>query len=114
MARLKRILAPGGAVVIHLGAPFFEGEQVRSLLRSLRSTFQIVSPYGLHIPLYGAYWGMAVASDDLDPLSLSPAELAERLQRRGIGDLQYYNPQVHDALFALPNFYRALSGDEER
>lgn len=112
MARLKRILAPGGAVVLHLGAPFFEGEQVRSLIRSLRRTFRIVSPYGLHIPLYGAYWGMAVASDDLDPLSLSPYELAERLERRAITDLRYYNPQVHDGLFALPNFYRALFRDE--
>ena len=112
MARLKRILAPGGAVVLHLGAPFFEPEQVRSLLRSLRRTFQIVSPYGLHIPLYGAYWGMAVASDDLDPLSLSPFELADRLQRRAISDLRYYNPQVHEGLFALPNFYRELAGAE--
>ncbi|TFZ05698.1 polyamine aminopropyltransferase [Ramlibacter henchirensis] len=112
MGRLKHILAPGGAVVLHLGAPFFEGEQVRSLLRSLRRTFRIVSPYGLHIPLYGAYWGMAVASDDLDTLSLSPFELAERLRRRAITDLRYYNPQVHDGLFALPNFYRALFADE--
>jgi spermidine synthase len=112
MARLKRIVAPGGAVVLHLGAPFFEGEQVRSLICSLRRTFRIVSPYGLHIPLYGAYWGMAVVSDELDPLSLNPFELAARLQRRAITDLRYYNAQVHEALFALPNFYRSLFGDE--
>ncbi len=109
MSRLKRILAPGGAVVIHLGAPFFEGEQVRALVRSLRDTFRIVSPYGLHIPLYGAYWGMAVASDDLDPSSLSALELADRLRRRAITDLRYYNPSVHAGLFALPNFYRELT-----
>ena len=109
MARLRRILAPGGAVVIHLGAPFFEGEQVRALVRSLRRTFRIVSPYGLHIPLYGAYWGMAVASDELRPPSLSPPELADRLQRRAITDLRYYNPSVHAGLFALPNFYRELT-----
>ena len=109
MARLKRILAPGGAVVIHLGAPFFEAEQVRALIGSLQDTFRIVSPYGLHIPLYGAYWGMAVASDDLDPVSLSALELADRLQRRAITDLRYYNPPVHAGLFALPNFYRELT-----
>ena len=109
MAPLKRVLAPGGAVVLHLGAPFFEGEQVRSLVRSLQRTFGIVSPYGLHIPLYGAYWGMAVASDELDPLSLPPSELEERLRRRAITDLRYYNPSVHAGLFALPNFYRELT-----
>jgi spermidine synthase len=113
MARLKRILRPGGAVVLHLGAPFFEPEQVRSLVRSLRRTFRIVSPYGLHIPLYGAYWGMAIASDDLDPLALSRFQLADRLERRAIADLRYYNAQVHEALFALPNFYRALAVDEQ-
>lgn len=112
MARLKRILAPGSAVVFHLGAPFFQGEQVRELLGSLRRTFELVSPYGLHIPLYGAYWGLAVAADRLDPLSLSRFELAERLRRRGIGGLRYYNAQVHDALFALPNFYRELFAAE--
>lgn len=95
--------------MLHLGAPFFEGGQVRALVRSLRETFKIVSPYGLHIPLYGAYWGMAVASDDLEPLSPSPLELADRLRRRAITDLRYYNPSVHAALFALPNFYRELT-----
>lgn len=111
MTRLKCVLAPGGAIVLHLGAPFFEGDQVRALLRALRRTFQNVSPYGLHIPLYGAYWGMAVASDELDPLSLSRFELSDRLQRRAIGELGYYNPEVHEALFALPNFYRDLLAD---
>ena len=109
---VRRVLAPGGAVVMHLGAPFHKPQQVASLLAALRQTFRIVSPYGLHVPLYGAYWGMAVASDDLDPLSLNHAELAARLRHRGIGDLQYYNAQVHEALFALPNFYRDVSSGE--
>ena len=78
-------------------------------IRCVRRSFRIVSPYGLHVPLYGAYWGMAVASDDLAALSLSYGELASRLRRRGIGDLRYYNAQVHEALFALPNFYRDLN-----
>jgi len=109
MGQLRRVVAPGGAVVLHLGAPFFMPQQVRTLLAALRQTFRIVAPYGLHVPLYGAYWGMAVASDDLNPLALPYEELASRLRHREIGDLRYYNAQVHEALFALPNFYRDLA-----
>ncbi len=29
-------------------------------------------------------------------------------RQRGVGDLQYYNADVHGALFALPNYYRKL------
>jgi spermidine synthase len=107
-ARCRRVLAPGGAMVLHLGAPFHEPEQVRALSASLASVFAKVRGYGLHIPLYGAYWGLAVASDTLDPTALDAPQAAQRLKERRIGDLQYYNPEIHSALFALPNFYRAL------
>lgn len=104
----KRVLTPGGAMVLHLGAPFHEPAQVRGLAAELSAVFAKVSCYGLHIPLYGAYWAFAVVSDTLDPLSVSPEQVQHRLTARHIDDLQYYNPDVHGALFALPNFYRAL------
>jgi spermidine synthase len=63
---------------------------------------------GLFVPLYGAYWGLAVASDELDPCAVDTAEIERRLGARGIGDLQLYNAPLHAALFALPNFYRQL------
>jgi spermidine synthase len=34
--------------------------------------------------------------------------VARRLAQRRIGDLRLYNPEMHGALFALPNFYREL------
>lgn len=108
LARMKRVLAPGGALVLHLGSPVFHGPQVAELVRSLRQQFAVVRCYGLYIPLYGAYWGLAVASDELDPLELKAQQLAERLRQRKVQDLQYYNEQVHGALFALPNYYREL------
>lgn len=106
--QVRRVLAPGGAMVMHMGAPFFEPQQVSHLHGELRRSFAQVSAYGLHIPLYGAYWALAVASDTLVPPSLPVAEVRSRLQERGMAGLQYYNPEVHGALFALPNFYRDL------
>jgi spermidine synthase len=106
--RCKRILAPGGAMVLHLGAPFHEPDQVRNLSASLATVFPQFHAYGLHIPLYGAYWAFAVVSDSRDPTSIQAALVRQRLEERHIGQLDYYNPEVHGALFALPNFYRAL------
>lgn len=105
---VRRVLAPGGAMVVHLGAPFHEGPQVSGLHAALRKVFGCVSPFGLHVPLYGAYWSFAVASADLRPTALPPVEVARRLQERQIGDLQFYNPDIHHALFALPNYFRSL------
>ena len=106
--QVRRVLAPGGAMVMHMGAPFFEPQQVSHLHGELQRSFAQVSAYGLHIPLYGAYWALAVASDTLVPPSVPAAEVRARLQQREIAGLQYYNPEVHGALFALPNFYRDL------
>ncbi len=111
LRRMQRVLTPGGALVLHLGSPVFHPEQVRNLVATLRGVFRHVSCYGVYVPLYGAYWGMAVCSDTLEPARLTAAQAAERLDSRGVGDLQYYNAEVHGALFALPNYYRQLVQD---
>lgn len=104
----KKVLAEGGAMVIHLGAPFYEPEQITRLSSELNSVFKHVNAYGLHIPLYGAYWAMAVVSDHLQPAQLDVEQVQQRLVEREIDDLQYYNSAVHGALFALPNYYQKL------
>ena len=105
---VKAVLAPGGALMLHIGSPVFQPQRVRELLADLGRAFAVVRPFGLYVPLYGSYWGMACASDALDPRTLDPEAADRRLQQRGIGRLQYYNGEVHHALMALPNFYRDL------
>jgi len=104
----KALLAPGGALTLHIGSPVFQREQVAQLLDTLRRMFAQVHPFGLYVPLYGCYWGMACASDTLDPLAIAADTVDARIRERGIGELQYYNGAVHLAQFALPNFYREL------
>ena len=107
-ALAKRAMTPAGALTLHLGSPFSHPQRVRETLANLRRVFRVVAPYFVHIPLYGSIWGFACASDAFDPRDVAPGEIDRRLAARGVGDLQYYNGEVHRALFALPNYIRAL------
>jgi spermidine synthase len=107
-ALVKRAMAGGGALTLHIGSPFSHGERVRATLANLREVFPLVTTYFVHIPLYGSIWGFACASTSLDPRAIAPEEVERRLAARGVGDLQYYNGEVHRALFALPNYIREL------
>ena len=109
-ALARSVLAPGGALMLHIGSPVYDRQRVRELVKALSETFRIVRPFGVFVPLYGSYWGMALASDTLDPLTIDAQTIDARLAERGIEGLDYYNGDVHHGLFALPNFYRKLVG----
>ena len=107
-AACKALLAEGGALTLHIGTPVFQPERVRELVDRLRRVFAKVRPYFLYIPLYGSLWGMACASDTLDPAVLDAGEVDRRLATRAIRELQHFNGAVHCAQFALPNHLRVL------
>ncbi|HET9653101.1 MAG TPA: polyamine aminopropyltransferase [Usitatibacter sp.] len=109
-ALAKRAMTQDGALTLHLGSPFAHPERLRATLGNLRRVFRKVTPYFVHIPLYGSIWGFACASETLDPRDITPDEAERRLAARGVKDLQYYNGEVHRALFALPNYVKALVG----
>ena len=107
-ALAKGAMAPGGALTLHIGSPFSHPARVRSTIDNLRQVFSQVTPYFVHIPIYGSVWGFASASDSLDPRQTSPDEVEKVIAERRIGDLQYYNGEVHRAMFALPNYIKKL------
>jgi len=104
----RHALAPGGALVLHIGAPVARPERVAELAQRLNGIFRIVRPYTMYIPLYGAQWAMAVCSDKLDPKSLTADEIDRRIEQRKLQDLRFYNGETHEGVFALPNFIRDL------
>ena len=56
------------------------------------------------MPLYGTLWGMAVVSDQADPLLLTADAVDARLAQHGIGPLKLYNSATRHALLSLPPF----------
>jgi spermidine synthase len=107
---LKRVLAPQAAISLHLGSPYFHAARVAALLTDLQQVFAVVRPLAAYVPLYGSLWLMAIASDTLDPASLTEHELAARLAQRGLQGLRFYDATLHAALFAAPHAVRDKLG----
>ena len=101
-------LNPTSAMTLHIASPIAHPDRIRAGMAALRSAFAVVTPYLVSIPLYGGAWMMACASSTLSPSQLTPLEVDRRIALRHIGDLQYYNGEMHRASFALPNFVRSL------
>ena len=108
LTECKSLMTEQGAITLHLGAPVFQAERVRELIRRLRSVFNHVRPHFHYIPLYGSLWGMACASDTTDPAERTREDIVRRLAERGIDQRQYYNEDTHQAAFMYPNFLREL------
>jgi spermidine synthase len=107
-ALAKGAMSADGALTLHVGSPFSHPERVRRTLGNLRQVFKRVTPYFVHIPLYGSIWGFACASDTLDPRDLSPQDVERVIAERKLSDLQYYNGDTHRAVFAIPNYIREI------
>jgi len=101
-------LKPGGMLTLHLGSPVYQAETVRKNAANLRKVFKHVAPLSLFIPLYGSQWCLAVASDTVDPRTVTVDAIAQRMTERKLDDLRYYHPSMHPALFTLPRFVQDL------
>ena len=101
-------LSPDGIVSLHIGSAFFHPERFATTLRDLRTVFSEVHAYKAFMPTYGAEWGMACASMQINPCALSETEVAQRLDQRAIRDLRFYTPRVHASLFAWPGYAEKL------
>jgi spermidine synthase len=107
-AECKTKLGIGGALTIHIGSPFAHPSRVRESMANLRATFRIVTAWFVHIPMYGATWGFACGSDELDVREISAAEIDRRLTERQVEQRQFYNGAMHHAMLAQPEYVRAL------
>lgn len=109
-AACKRVLHPGGALVLHVGSPFSHPARVRDSLTRLRSVFGLVTPWFVHVPMYGATWGFAAASDTLRLDQPAAAMIDRRLRERGVALCSLYSGATHHAMQVLPPYVAQLIG----
>lgn len=89
-----------------------ESPWVSDYHKSMKKVFSAVDDiyeksmmYLAYIPLYPTgMWSFAFASKGVDPLSAETLNRAKSGLKQFDAEMKYYNPDVHQASFALPNF----------
>lgn len=103
-----RHLSARGMLSLQVASPVLRPDIVVDVVYKLRRHFNVVAPYLVPTPHAGGLWMMISASQAVDPRKISASTLKTRMLARGIGDLQYYSPDIHHAMFAQPPFIDRL------
>jgi spermidine synthase len=104
----KGILKEKGIFVNQNGAPFVQGSEITDTYLRRKPYFADTTFYLAPIPTYvGGFMAFGWATDEKSYRTIDRDELNRRLQRID-GEMKYYNPEIHQASFALPNFVKML------
>jgi spermidine synthase len=101
--RLRTRLRPGGIIAAQAGSLVLHQEQHAAKSRFLKSLFEHARFYLGPVPTYPVgMWVYTFLSDAVDPTATGTLRVPE--------GLKYFNPDVHRAAFALPNFLKDRLG----
>lgn len=85
-----------------------------AIYNTLKQIFKNVDSYGVFIPSFDTNWGFIFASDSYSALEFDSQAIDERLKKRGIEELRFYDGLTHLHIFTLPKDLRALRDRETR
>jgi spermidine synthase len=95
-------LRENGIMVAQTESPWFNRDLIRQVFRDISSIFPITRLYTASIPTYpSGLWSFTIGSKKFDPVEVDESKLP-RL------DTRYYRPEMHKALFQLPQFVQEL------
>lgn len=114
-ALVTRRLAPDGLIALQGGtvAPH-DLLNFSAIHRTLLSTFPVVCPYSANVPCFGQPWGFQMASNQLDPRTISVADYEKRIGGRVQGELKYLTPELCVGQLALPKHLQDRLSRETR
>jgi spermidine synthase len=101
---IQRCLNPGGIFVAQNGVSLLQTDEVTTSAQRLGALFKQVGFYSAAVPTYvGGIMTFAWASDTYPAAAQSSVELSDRFAQAGF-KTRYYNPALHQACFALPQY----------
>jgi spermidine synthase len=108
--RVKGALKPGGYATFQTGVPFYQPWEITEALQELARFFPKSGLYLSVVPTYiGGFMALSWACKGSKPLG-TPAGIkkAAAAYKKSKLKTDYYNPAVHAAAFALPNWIAKL------
>ena len=109
--RVKGALRPGGYATFQTGVPFYQPSEIADALRELSEFFPASGLYLTVVPSYvGGFMALSWACKAKRALG-TPAGVkrAAAAFRKARLKTDYYNPAIHAAAFALPEWIRRLA-----
>jgi spermidine synthase len=107
--RVKNALAPGGFATFQTGVPFYQPQEITDALAELRASFRQCGVYLTVVPTYiGGFMALSWAGKGKrlgTPAGIKRARAAFARTRL---KTDYYNPAIHAAAFALPEWIKRL------
>jgi spermidine synthase len=107
--RIKRALKPGGFATFQTGVPFYQPWEITEALADLKRFFPQSGLYLTVVPTYiGGFMALSWAGKGArlgTPKGLGRAAAAYKKNKL---KTDYYNPAVHEAAFALPEWIKRL------
>lgn len=107
--RIKRALKPGGFATFQTGVPFYQPWEITEALAELRRFFPQSGLYLTVVPTYiGGFMALSWAGKGARLGTPKGIKKATAAFKRTKLKTDYYNPAVHAAAFALPQWIERL------
>jgi spermidine synthase len=107
--RIKRALKPGGFATFQTGVPFYQPGEITEALEELKAHFPRSGLYLTVVPTYiGGFMALSWAGKGARLGTPAGIKKAARAFKRLKLKTDYYNPAIHAAAFALPEWIARL------
>jgi spermidine synthase len=108
--RVKGALRKGGYATFQTGVPFYQPWEITEALQELAQFFPRSGLYLTVVPTYiGGFMALSWATKGGKPLGTAKGiQKAARAYKKARLKTDYYNPEIHAAAFALPQWIKKL------
>ncbi|MEW6407464.1 MAG: polyamine aminopropyltransferase [Patescibacteria group bacterium] len=101
-------LNKNGIFMTHLDMVFTRPELSKWVYKNLKSVFKFCAPIVSYVPLYGTLMAFSINSNFINASKIKAQLVEKRLKARGVKNLKWYSPKMHEAIFALPPYLEKL------